>query len=280
MVEAVWGEGMLVEEQGRHRLPVGIALQRLPPAGTLESRLQTASVWALVHVEYTGAAGRRFEWGAHRVVPGQVGLHLSDLPLAEGLDVPVGVGSRHRNEDVAIGVSGRVLERIRAVGGVARVILKRLHGRERVRGRAEGQHCGNSWRSGFVLVPEVAGGFGLKFGRGGASSDGAKPRQRWHPAGSDAPTHRGVIKQRRRAMSGGLQGAQLRPVETGGKAASSSHLVPGLFRIFRKRMDQEGGARRTRSVPICPLSVMKSIKDSVDGNGRNIVGNGNRFDLG
>ena len=165
LVEAARGEGILLEVQGRHRLPFGIALQRLPPPGPLEGRLQCANGRASVHVEHAGVAGRRFEWGAYRVVLGQVGLNLLGLALAEGLDVPVGVGSWRRNEDATIGVSGRVLERIRAVGGVAQVILERLHGRERVRGRAAGQHCGKSWRSGQVELAEVAGGFGLGFGR-------------------------------------------------------------------------------------------------------------------
>ena len=165
MVEEDWGKGILLEEQGGHRLPVRIALQRLPPPGLLEYRLQSASVWRLVHVEHAGAAGGRFDWRAYRVVLGQVGLNLLGLTLAVGLDVPVGVAWRHRNDDATIGVSGRVLERLRAVGGLAQGILERLHGRERVRGRAAGQHFDNSWRRGLVLGPVMAGGFGLGFGR-------------------------------------------------------------------------------------------------------------------
>ena len=47
------------------------------------------------------------------------------------------------------------------------------------------------------------------------------------------------------------------------KRATRGRLAAALSAAVKT--DQDGGTQRTRSVPICPLSVMKSIKDSVDG---------------
>ena len=52
------------------------------------------------------------------------------------------------------------------------------------------------------------------------------------------------------------------------KRATRGRLAAALSAAVK--MDQDGGTQRTRSVPICPLSVMKSIKDSVDEGSRGL----------